>query len=112
MASEVARVASGHWCQTPNFWFPIEPHFHIPGWQWLPRGIRIALLRRWKCGWRGPCPDEQRAGELVDEVRLMTRSELAQLFPESTIVAERFAGVVKSWIVHKGFDPVSLRMAA
>lgn len=112
MASEIQRVARNYFVQTPNYWFPMEPHFHIPGWQWMPRSIRVALLRRWRCGWRGPCPDRERASELVDEVRLMTRSELEQLFPGATIVAEKFAGLVKSWIVHKGFDSVPLRMVA
>ena len=55
MASEVQRVGKAFWVQTPSFWFPMEPHFHVPGWQWLPLDLRISILRKRACGWRGPC---------------------------------------------------------
>jgi methyltransferase family protein len=105
MASEIRRVGKAYWVQTPNFWFPMEPHFHIPGWQWMPLELRVAMLRRWRCGWRGPCPDPLRAHELVSEVRLMTRKELKSVFPGAHLLAERFGGLVKSWIVVEGFPP-------
>lgn len=104
MASEVRRVARAYWVQTPNFWFPMEPHFHVPGWHWMPPAARVALLRRRRCGWRGPCPDPQEAREAVAEVRLMTRSELRACFPDATIWAERLYGLVKSWVCYAGFE--------
>lgn len=97
MASEIQRVGKAYWVQTPNFWFPIEPHFHIPAWQWLPLRVRVALIRRWRCGWRGPCPDPTRARELVSELRLLTRGEISALFPGARLIPERMAGLVKSW---------------
>lgn len=103
MAKEVRRVAAAHWVQTPNFWFPMEPHFHVPGWQWLPKPARVALIRRRQCGWRGPCPDPVEARKLVDEVRLMTRAELERAFPESKIWAEKLYGLSKSYVVYAGF---------
>ena len=106
MASEIKRVGKAFWVQTPNFWFPIEPHFHIPGWQWMPIPLRVSLIQRWRCGWRGPCPDPTRARELVTEVRLMTKGELASVFPGATLIAER-VGLVKSWIVVGGFPEMS-----
>src|SRR3954453_337970 len=53
MAAEVQRVARAYWVQTPNFWFPMEPHFLVPGWQYLPVAARVAILRRRRCGWGG-----------------------------------------------------------
>lgn len=97
MASEVRRVGKAYWVQTPNFWFPMEPHFHVPGWQWMPVSARVAMIRRRRCGWRGPCPDRTKAKELVREVRLMTQSELKTAFPSAKLIPERFCGLVKSW---------------
>jgi hypothetical protein len=113
MAGEMQRLAPAMWLQTPNYWFPVEPHFLVPGWQWMPTAARRALVRRFRCGWRGPCPDEASAERTVREVRLMKRRELQRLFPGATIVGERFGGLVKSWIVHRGFDDAAgLRLAA
>jgi hypothetical protein len=103
MAREVRRVARAYWVQTPNFWFPMEPHFLVPGWQWLPEAARVAILRRRGVGWMGRCPDPQEARERVREVRLMRRRELGRLFPGATLVPERFGGLVKSWTAIGGF---------
>jgi hypothetical protein len=103
MALEIRRVGKAYWVQTPNFWFPMEPHFLVPGWQWMPLNARVALLRRWKCGWRGPCSNRARALKLVKEIRLLTVKELRQLFPTAKIIPEQFGGLVKSWIAIEGF---------
>jgi hypothetical protein len=102
MASEIQRVSKAFWVQTPNYWFPLEPHFHTLGWQWLPVDLRVALLRQRRFGWRGPSEDELEARKLVTEIRLLTRSELKILFPHATLLPERFLGVVKSWIAVQG----------
>jgi hypothetical protein len=103
MASEVQRVGRCFWIQTPNFWFPMEPHFHVPGWQWMPLGLRVAILQRRRCGWLGPCPEKARATELVEEVRLLRGSELKALFPGASLLPERFCGLIKSWVAAGGF---------
>lgn len=103
MASEMRRVGKAFWVQTPNFWFPMEPHFHVPGWQWMPLAMRVELIRRRRCGWRGPCADATKARELVKEVRLLTGSEMRKLFPGSMLLRERFGGMTKSWIAIGGF---------
>lgn len=105
MAKEVQRVAKAYWLQTPNYWFPVEPHFHVFAWQWMPVWLRVAIIRRFSCGWRGPCPRREDARRAVQEVRLMTRQELRDVLPGATIVPERFAAFVKSWIALGGFDP-------
>jgi methyltransferase family protein len=103
MAGEVRRVATAFWVQTPNFWFPVEPHFLVPAWHWLPERTRVAILQRRGVGWAGRCPDPDHARAIVKEHRLMRRGELARLFPEASIVPERMGGLVKSWTAIAGF---------
>jgi hypothetical protein len=104
MASEIQRVGKTFWVQTPNFWFPVEPHFHFVGWQWLPVSMRVSILQRRACGWRGPCPDPVAARRLVEEIRLLTEAELKVLFPNARFLAERICGFVKSWTAVGGFN--------
>jgi hypothetical protein len=103
MASEMRRIGKAFWVQTPNYWFPMEPHFHVPGWQWMPVDMRVSILRRRRCGWLGPIPDPSRARTQVEEIRLLTKSELISMFPGATLIPERFGGLVKSWIMIGGF---------
>jgi len=107
MASEIQRVGKAYWVQTPNFWFPIEPHFHVPAWQWLPIEVRIAIIRRWRCGWRGPCPDAMAARNAVQEIRLLSRRDLQEIFPNATLLQERLGPFIKSWIAVEGFPLLS-----
>lgn len=98
MAAEVRRLAPGYYVQTPNYWFPLEPHFLVPGWQWMPRPVRIAAIRRRKIGHIGPFSDADRAAAAVDEIRLLKRSEVQRLFPDAEVSSERIAGLTKSFV--------------
>ena len=104
MAAEIERVARSYWVQTPNFWFPVEPHDLTPGWQWLPTSLRIAILMRRPVGQMGRCPDRRFAERIVRETRLLSRRGMASLFPDAAIVPERFGGLVKSWTAVRGLS--------
>ncbi len=103
MAAEVRRIAKAYWVQTPNYWFPIEPHFLFLGWQYLPECVRIFLIKRRRIGWRGHLTEHEQAVNAVKEVRLMSRKELRKCFPDATLIPEKFCGMVKSWTACKGF---------
>ena len=103
MANEIQRIGKASWTQTPNYWFPMEPHFHLPGWQYLPESVRIKLLMSRRCGQRGPIADREEAESMVREIRLLRGHEIRKLFPTATIYKERFFGLVKSWVAHEGF---------
>ena len=98
-ASETRRVARSYYVQTPNFWFPIEPHFvSFPMNHWLPRPMRAGLMRKMKLAAVGKAKDVGKAYDFVDSARLLTVGQMRFLFPESTIAFERLALLTKSII--------------
>lgn len=103
MAREVQRVGKRYFVQTPNYWFPVEPHFLFPGFQFLPIETRVWLVRHFSVGWYPRIPDLARAREEVSAIRLLSRRELKELFPGARIFTERFAGLSKSLTAYGGF---------
>lgn len=100
MATEVKRVGKYHFIQTPNYFFPIEPHFLFPGFQFLPKYIRVKLLNKFTLGHVPRKENFNEAVEKIDEIRLMTVKEMKELFPQSTIWKEKFFGLTKSIVAH------------
>ena len=41
LAESVHSLANRHWIQTPYRYFPIEPHWVFPAFQWLPYEARV-----------------------------------------------------------------------
>nr|WP_203950355.1 class I SAM-dependent methyltransferase [Microbispora rosea] len=99
-ADAVHRLAERHWVQTPYRYFPIEPHFLFPGFQYLPVAARTALLRRWPLV-HTPTSDREAARNIVMEVELLSITEMRHYFPSSEIRFERLGGLVKSVIAVK-----------
>lgn len=99
MAQEVQRVGQRYFVQTPNRYFPLEPHFLIPFFQFFPQRVQIALLCRFNLGWYVRIPDNEQAARLVRSHRLLDRRELCLLFPRGKLYPEIVLGMVKSWIV-------------
>ena len=95
-AESVARLAERHWVQTPYRYFPLEPHWLFPGFQFLPLRVRAEITRRWRAGRHIPELDGAVASSLT--VELLSRTEMRHLFPGSQILAERIAGLTKSLI--------------
>lgn len=104
MAAEIKRIARRYFVQTPNRWFPIEPHFLTPGFQFLPLRVRIGLVRRVPLGHTPRIPDPAKARDAVTEIRLLTRREIAELFPEANLYEERILGLTKSFVAYAGFE--------
>jgi len=104
MAQEVHRIGKRYFVQTPNYYFPIEPHFLFPGFQWMPIRLRILLIRHFKLGWVDKISDYDKAKELIQNTRLLTRKALTTLFPNASLYEEKIFGLVKSFVVYDGWQ--------
>ncbi len=109
MADEIRRVGNGYFIQTPNLYFPIEPHFLFPFFQFLPVGLRAFLLKYFRIGWHGPARDMEKARKTVTSIRLLGRAELERLFPDGRVYRERLFGLTKSFIALRPWSVESER---
>ncbi|NLN94608.1 MAG: class I SAM-dependent methyltransferase [Bacteroidales bacterium] len=105
MAAEMKRIARGIFLQTPNYYFPVEPHFLFPFFQFMPLWLKTRLLMNFNLGWHTRISDKEKAREICRTIRLLKKSELKKLFPESEIHKEYFFGMVKSFIVKQKIAP-------
>jgi len=96
MAKEVCRVGKRYYVQTPNLYFPIEPHWVFPLFQFLPVSWRVFLTRRYYLNYIDEKDRDKVAIERVNEVRLLTEREVKELFPDGKIYRELFLGLKKS----------------
>jgi adenylate kinase len=99
MASEIRRVARHYFVQTPNRYFPIEPHFVFPMFQFLPVSVRVLLVQNFSLGWFHREPDRRRAEDEVRSIHLLSKRELKGLFPDGAIAEEKLFGLTKSLLV-------------
>jgi hypothetical protein len=102
MAHEVRRLAPRYYVQTPNFWFPMEPHYRTVGFQWWPEAVRARMLMAKKRGFRGPEPTLDSAMRNIQTVNLLTFAQMAALFPDARLERERLAVFTKSLIAIRG----------
>lgn len=102
MANEMQRIGKRFFLQTPNKYFPLEPHFLFPFFQFLPHAIKVWLLMHFNMGWMKKA-DHDRADLIAKSIRLLSKRELLSLFPNASIHKEKFMGLTKSFIVyHEG----------
>jgi hypothetical protein len=100
-ADECRRVAARYFVQVPNQRFFIEPHLLTPFIHWLPKSTRTRLLRNFTVWGLVTRPTRQECEHFIEEVRLLTKRDLRQLFPEAEIWHERWLGLSKSFMAVK-----------
>lgn len=99
-AREVRRLAPAYYVQTPNRYFPIDPHFYpLPGFQFLPRAAKIAALRHLPIATAGRIADPAVAADAIDHTRLLSAGAMRRRFPDGELRFERFAALPKSIVV-------------
>ncbi|GAB4497619.1 MAG: hypothetical protein OHK0052_09500 [Anaerolineales bacterium] len=105
LAAECARVGKQYYVQTPNKWFPIEPHVLTLFIHWLPKKWQRYLIRYFSVwGWLNK-PSLKQIDELLAEVRLLTKKEMQSLFPNGLIHEEKVFVFTKSFLAIKQNKP-------
>lgn len=95
-ANNVLRLGKRHYVQTPNYWFPLEPHFRVPAFQWLPVSVRTWMLTKWNLGFYSREADWSSASEVINSINLLNSRQMEQLFAGSDVRHEWLLGMPKS----------------
>jgi hypothetical protein len=98
MAREIRRLGNGYFVQTPNRYFPLEPHFLFPFFQFLPLHVSTLLVKNFRIGWHGPTHDSHKARNAVVSIRLLGKTRFGSLFPDARLYEERLIGLAKSFV--------------
>lgn len=101
MADEVTRVGRSYFIQTPNKYFPIEPHWLFPFFQFLPFSVKVFLTQHFTLGHIKKAKNKEAAIALVKEVRLLSKKEFTSFFKDAKIFEEKIGGLTKSFTAYK-----------
>ena len=102
MANEIKRIGKRYFVQTPNLYFPIEPHFLFPFFQFLPVDVKVWFFTHFNMGWY-PKMSVSEASKLATQTQLLSKQKLINLFPEANLYEEKILGLTKSLIVYSGW---------
>jgi ubiquinone/menaquinone biosynthesis C-methylase UbiE len=87
-AAEVQRVGKAWFVTTPNFWYPFDPHYHLPFVQLLSQDAQRALVQK-----LGKTP--------YDYLHLFSKRELRRLFPTSNVIGCRVTFYPETLIAYR-----------
>jgi len=93
-------IAKYYYCQSPNKYFPIEPHFMFPYFQFLPIKIKIFLMRNFNLGNFSKMKSAQDCHSVLNEIKLLSYKELLHIFSRPYLYIEKFLALNKSYAVH------------
>jgi hypothetical protein len=99
--AKAVRSTPRYWVQTPNRYFPIEPHFMMPWVQHLPYSAQRALIAHWPLGNYREVTDGDDALRSAMDVELLSMAEMRHYFADAEIRRERVFGLTKSLIAVK-----------
>jgi hypothetical protein len=97
-ASNIKHFHGGYFVQTPNFWFPVEPHCMTLFFHWLPKPLRVWLVSHFSLGHWVKATDTDEAVEIVESARLLSKSMFKALFDDALIKQEKFLFLTKSFM--------------
>jgi hypothetical protein len=97
-ANTVYTFGDRHWVQTPYRYFPLEPHWLFPGFQFLPLKARARVMCNWPIGAYTRTHDFDSAVSSALMIELVSETSMRHYFPDSEILQERILGLTKSLI--------------
>lgn len=107
-AAEAKRIARSYLIQTPNFFFPIEPHARTPILHWLPDPIAYRVVMARKCGFYQKASTISQAMRTIQDARMLGPAQFRALFSDANVhYHERFLGLTKSLIAIRHSTPLS-----
>jgi len=87
-ATEVARVGRGWFVTTPNSYYPVEPHYHLPLVQFLPQSWQRSLVKG-----LGRTP--------YGNLNLLTKGQLQRLLPDGDVIGCRVTFYPETLIAYR-----------
>jgi hypothetical protein len=88
-----------YWVQTPNRYFPVEPHWVCPFVHWASPPVRARVMRRWPLGsFHNRATSFDESLQEVLWIELLSAPEFLSYFPGARLVRERIAGTTKSLV--------------
>lgn len=100
LAKEIQRTGKKYFIQTPNYYFPVEPHFLFPFFQFLSVDMKTKLISNFNLGWFEKQTDIVKARELANSIKLLKEKELKEIFPGCKIYKEKYFSLNKSFIAY------------
>jgi hypothetical protein len=100
-AETVHNLGDHNWIQTPNRYFPIEPHFLFPGLQFLPVPFAVRAAVLWPVGNLGDLKSPEVALGKVQGIELLGMVQMRSYFPNSEMLRERVGPLTKSLIAYR-----------
>jgi SAM-dependent methyltransferase len=97
IANQILRIGESIFIQTPNYYFPLEPHFLVPFFQFFPSTIKVWLLQHFNLGWYNKF-EKKEAEKIVKDTNLLGYKDVKLLFPDAVIIKEKYLGFTKSFI--------------
>jgi hypothetical protein len=101
MANEIRRVGKNYFVQTPNYYFPIEAHWLIPFFQFMPFAVRVFITQHFSIQGYPKTKNREAAKKRISEVRLLSPREMKRLFPDGKLYREKFMLMTKSISMYK-----------
>lgn len=104
VAAEVRRLALRYYVQTPNFWFPLDPHSNALMLHWLPHPLQRRMVSSKARGFYAKATSLDHAMQIMEGTSMLDRAQLAELFPDAQILTENALFLPKSLIAIRNLN--------